>query len=69
MLTKKVIDVAETELAAPLVSTAKKDVLVCFRVGYRKRNAVTGEELYPLPCMDYCIHFLKEAIVFSTLHE
>lgn len=48
--------------------SAKKDGLLCFQVDYRRLNAVTFRDLYPIPLMDKSIDFLKNSTVLSTLN-
>jgi hypothetical protein len=38
-----------------------------FCVDYRKLNAITVPETYPLPRMDECLDSLGEAVIFTTL--
>ncbi len=38
-----------------------------FCVDYRKLNAITISDTYPIPCMDECIDSLGSAKIFSTL--
>jgi hypothetical protein len=45
----------------------KPDGSLRFCVDYRRLNAITVPETYPLPRMDECIDSLGEAVVFTTL--
>lgn len=67
MLDAEVIEPAQSEWASPVVLIPKKDGSVRFCVDYRKLNALTVKDTYPLPRMDECLDSLGEATVFSTL--
>ena len=67
MLAAKVIEPSSSEWASPVVIVAKKDGTFRFCVDYRKLNAVTLRDSYPLPRMDEYIDSLGEATVFTTL--
>ena len=62
-----VIEPACSEWASPVVLVLKKDGSVRFCVDFRRLNAVTIADTYPLPRMEDCIDSLGEARVFSTL--
>ena len=62
-----VIEPATSPWASPIVFVPKKDGSLRFCVDYRRLNAVTVRDTYPLPRMDECIDSLGEATVFSTL--
>lgn len=68
MLVEKMIKLAHTVWAAPIVFPPKKDESLRFSVYHRKLNALTKRYLYPLWRMDECIYSLKNATVFSTLN-
>lgn len=67
MLTDKVIEAAQSEWASPVVLVPKKDGSLRFCVDYRRLNAVTIRDSYPIPRMDECIDSLGDATVFTTL--
>jgi len=67
MLKADVIEPAISEWASPVVLITKKDGSVRFCVDYRKLNALTVKDSYPLPRMDECLDSLGDAVVFSTL--
>jgi RNase H-like domain found in reverse transcriptase/Reverse transcriptase (RNA-dependent DNA polymerase) len=67
MLKAEVIEPSTSEWAIPIVLVTKPDGSTRFCVDYRRLNAVTVRDLYPLPCMDECIDSLGEAKIFTTL--
>jgi Reverse transcriptase (RNA-dependent DNA polymerase) len=67
MLKADVIEPANSEWASPVVLITKPDGSVRFCVDYRKLNAVTVKDSYPLPRMDECLDSLGDATIFSTL--
>ena len=67
MLQAGVIEPAQSEWASPVVLVPKSDGTLRFCVDYRRLNAVTIKDSYPLPRMDECIDSLGDANVFSTL--
>ena len=67
MLSAGVIEPTSAEWASPVVFVPRKDGTMQFCVEYRKLNAVTVRDSYPLPCMDECIDSLGDATVFTTL--
>ena len=67
MLTEGVIEPSTSEWAAPVVFAPKKDGTLRFCVDYRRLNAVTLRDSYPIPRMDECIDSLGDAKIFSTL--
>ena len=62
-----VIEPSKAEWAFPVVLVPKHDGTMRFCVKYRQLNEVTVRDVYPLPSMDDCIDFLRDAKVFSTL--
>jgi transposase InsO family protein len=67
MLAQDVIEPATCEWASPIVLVPKPDGSLRFCVDYRRLNAITVPDTYPLPRMDECIDSLGEAVVFTTL--
>jgi Reverse transcriptase (RNA-dependent DNA polymerase) len=67
MLKAQVIEPATSEWASPIVLVAKPDGSTRFYVDYRKLNAITVRDSYPLPRMDECIDSLGGAKSFTTL--
>lgn len=67
MLEKRIIAPAQSAWASPVVLVLKADGSLRFCVDYRKLNAVTVRDTYPLPRMDECLDSLGESNVFITL--
>jgi len=62
-----VIKTSSADWAFPMVLVPKPDGTMRFCEDYRQLNEVTVRDVYPLPRMDDCIHFLGDAKGFSTL--
>jgi Reverse transcriptase (RNA-dependent DNA polymerase) len=62
-----VIEPSTSEWSAPIVLIPKPDGTLRFCIDYRKLNALTVRDCYPLPRMDDCLDSLGEATIFSTL--
>ena len=69
MLNAGVIEPASTEWASPVVLVPKKDSSLSFCADYRRLNAKTAADSYPLPRMDDCIDWLGDAAVFTRLNN
>jgi hypothetical protein len=67
MLKAGVIEPATAEWASPVVLVPKSDGSLRFCIDYRRLNAITVRDSYPLPRMDECIDSLGDAKIFSTL--
>ena len=67
MLRAGVIEPTSAEWASPAVFVPKKEATMRFWVDYRKVNAVTVRDSYPLPRLDECIDSLGDSTVFTTL--
>jgi hypothetical protein len=67
MLKAEDIQPATSEWASQIVLVAKPDRYTGFCVDYRRLNAVTVRDSYPLPRMDECIDSLGDAKIFTTL--
>jgi RNase H-like domain found in reverse transcriptase/Reverse transcriptase (RNA-dependent DNA polymerase)/Integrase zinc binding domain/Integrase core domain/Chromo (CHRromatin Organisation MOdifier) domain len=67
MMTQGVIEPAMSEWASPIVLVSKSDGSLRFCVDYRRLNAITVPDTYPLPRMDECIDSLGDAAIFTTL--
>ena len=66
MLEARVVEPATSEWASPVVLVPKKDGSPRFCIDYRRLNAKTEADLYPLPRMDDCLDLLGDAGIFST---
>ena len=67
MLNAGFIELASTKWASPVVLVPKKDGSIQFSVDYRRLNAKTAADSYPLPRMDDCIDTLRHAAVLTPL--
>lgn len=68
MLRAGAIETATADSASPVVLVPKNDGTMRFCVDYRKFNAVTVRDSYPLPQIDECIDSVSDATVFITLY-
>ena len=62
-----VIEESNSEWAAPVLFPPKKHGKLRFCIHYRKLNAMTVKDSYPLPRMDECIDTLGDDKIFTTL--
>ena len=67
MLGAKVIQESSSPWASPIVLVRKKDGSLRFCADYRRLNAVTRKDVYPLPRIDDLLDQLGGKKVFSTL--
>lgn len=63
-----VIEPSSAEWAGPVVFAPKKEGTLRFCVDYRRLNAMTVRDTYPIPRIDVCIVSLGDAVVFKLLY-
>lgn len=67
MQEKGVIRLLISPWASPVVFVAKKDGSSRFCVDYRRLNAITRQDVFPLPRIDYSLDLLTNTKYFATL--
>lgn len=67
MLDKDIIEECESPYASPVVMIPKKNGKIRVFIDYRKLNAVTMSDKYPLPRIDDLIHMAKQTLFMTTL--
>lgn len=67
MLENGVVKESSSPWAAPIVLAKKKDGSWRFCVDYRRLNAVTHKDFFPLPCIEESLTSLTRAHWYSTL--
>lgn len=67
MLERDVIQPSSSPWASPVVLVQKKDGTLRFCVDYRKLNAITRKDAYPIPRIDDTLDTLAGSCWFSTL--
>ena len=67
MLDQGIIEVSSSPWSSPVVLVKKKDGGTRFCIDYRKLNAVTRKDSYPLPRIDDALDSLAGSKYFSTL--
>ena len=67
MLEQDVIQVSTSPWSSPVVLVKKKDGTTRFCIDYRKLNAVTRKDSYPLPRIDDALDSLSGSKYFTTL--
>ena len=66
MLKGGIICESSSPQASLVVIVNKKDGSLRFWVDYRQLNAVTKQDVFPLPCIDDLLDLLQRKCVFST---
>lgn len=67
MLSDGVIEECESAWASPALLVPKKDGTFRFCVDYRKLNAITKTDSYPLPLIDDLLQYTKKNCYMSTI--
>jgi len=67
MLQQKVIRPSQSPWSSPITLTSKKDGSTRFCVDYRRLNAATEKDAYPVPLIQDIFDQLQGATVFTTL--
>ncbi|BHF62603.1 hypothetical protein SprV_0200558800 [Sparganum proliferum] len=67
MLSRKIIRPSQSPWSSPIVLVKKKDGSMRLCIDYRKLNAVTKEDSFPLPRIDTTLDALAGNTMFSTL--
>ena len=67
MLEQGTIELSESPLSAPICLVKKKNGTCRFCIDFRKFNAVTLRDAYPLPRIDDTLDSLSDSMWFSTL--
>ena len=66
-LSKGFIDSSQSPFAAPILFVQKANGGLCFCVDYRKLNAVTHKDHYPIPLLDETLAHISKAKIFTKL--
>ena len=67
MLDQGIVEESSSPWASPIVLVSKPDGSTQFCVDYRRLNAITKVDEYPLPRVDECLDLLSGHKYFSTL--
>lgn len=68
MLQNNIIEPFNSSWSAPVVLVRKKDGILRFCVDYRKLNAVTKKNVYPMPRINDTLDLLAGSVIFSMLN-
>ena len=66
MQSQGIIEPCQSEWSSNIVLVTKKDGTIRFCVDYRKLNAITQKDVYPIPRIDTCLETLSGASWYST---
>ena len=66
MLKQGIIEPASSEWALPVVIIKKKDVIIRLCVDYRRLNAMTQVDVYPMPRIDGILDQVGQAKHIAT---
>lgn len=66
MLENNIIRPSDSPYASPVILVKKADGSYRFCIDYRKLNAITKRDVYPLPRIDDMLDALGKAIIFTT---
>ena len=67
MLSAHVIEESSSPWASPVVLVENKNGDLQFCVDYRRLNALTSKDVFPLPWIDYILDQLSVKCIFLTL--
>ena len=67
MLSQGIVEHSDSPWSAPICLVKKKDGSCRFCIDFRKLNAITVQDTYPLPRIDDTLESLSGSIWFSTL--
>ena len=67
MLAEGVIELSQSDWASPIVLVRKKDGSICLCVDYRKLNAQSRTDAYPVPRIEYILDRVCKAKFITTL--
>ena len=68
MLDEHIVQPSSSPWASPVVLVKKKDETLRFCVDYRRLNALTKKDVYPLPRIDDTLDQLRQARYFLSMY-